>query len=55
MLNRYLFQKLKLIGNGKFNHLINNLTFILQLPPSYLSIAELELNGRHFPLYQYDC
>jgi hypothetical protein len=27
MLNYYLFQKLKLIGNGKFNHLINIITF----------------------------
>jgi hypothetical protein len=27
MLNHYLSQKLKLTGRGKFNHLINTLTF----------------------------
>jgi hypothetical protein len=29
LLNHYLFQKLKLIGNNKFNHLINTLTLSL--------------------------
>jgi hypothetical protein len=29
VLNQHLFQKLKLIGRGKFNYLINTLTFPL--------------------------
>jgi hypothetical protein len=35
MLNYHLSQKLKLIGRGKFNHLINTLTY-----KSMLSIVE---------------
>jgi hypothetical protein len=30
MLNHHLSQKLKLIGRGKFNHLINTLTFVMK-------------------------
>jgi hypothetical protein len=31
MLNHHLSQKLKLIGRGKFNHLINTLTYTLYI------------------------
>ena len=33
MLNHYLSQKLKLLGNSNFNHLINILTLIKALDP----------------------
>lgn len=29
VLNHHFFQKLKLIGNGEFNHLLNTLTFLI--------------------------